>query len=289
MHPLHSLTEKELGNLTRVGDRLLNTQHLLTQGYRTNRLRSGFGIEFLDYREFVNGDDSRNIDWRSSARSRHPLVRRYCNEASADWSVVLDNSASMSIGNSNKWALSIQCAAAICYLLLHLGNRVSLLLFSDRLRHLVQPGRGYTHYASILQTLRQIIPVKTGGGSNLNSCIERIKRHSPVFVISDFLTHDGMMDGLSALNQRGDRIHALQLLSERDFLLPDQPVIKIRDVESGQSIISSPGNNYRDQLDNFCDTLASHCRKQLIQYSLHLDNEHWKSVLLKHLLSGKKA
>ena len=91
MHPLELLNEAELGSLARVVDRLLNTRHLLAPGQRTNRLRPGFGIEFLDHREYGPGDDIRDVDWRTSARSRQPQIRRYCDEAATDWFILLDS------------------------------------------------------------------------------------------------------------------------------------------------------------------------------------------------------
>lgn len=292
IHPLQALNESELHSLLRVADRLLNTQHLLAAGHRTNRLRAGFGIEFLDFREFAAGDEMRNIDWRSTARSRHPQVRRYSDEAAADWFIALDCSASMAIGEGDKWGLAVQCTAAIAYILLHLGNRVAVLLFSDRIEQMVPLGRGYTHYASILQTLRQAAAHTSGGGSDLSSCVARIKRHSPVFVISDFLTADGMQHGLNALTMRGDRIHALQILSQWDYRVPQESMVRFRDVESAKSVTVNLDDEQRKQfqerLNSFCDAVADYCRKQRIRYSHHLENEPWKSVLVAHLRAGKR-
>ena len=115
MHPLELLNEAELGSLARVVDRLLNTRHLLAPGQRTNRLRPGFGVEFLDHREYSPGDDIRAVDWRSSARSRHPQIRRYSDEAASDWCILLDCSSSMAFGRNRKWSLAVQCAAAMAY------------------------------------------------------------------------------------------------------------------------------------------------------------------------------
>jgi len=292
MHPLEALNESELGSLTRAADRLLSTHHLLAPGHRPYRLRAGFGIEFLDHREYSPGDDTRNVDWRASARSRQPQIRRYCDEAAADWFIAIDCSASMAIGRGEKWALTIQCAAALAYLLIHLGNRAGILLFSNRVEHLVPPGRGYTHYAGILRTLRRISPPDSGGGSDLRSCVSRIRRHSPVFVISDFLAPDYMREGLDALSIRGDRLHALQILSTREYLLPEAARAGFRDVETGRTITVELGNaerqGYRHALDDFCASLAEYCRKQRILFSRHTNDESWKSVLASHLLRGNR-
>lgn len=287
MHPLEALNEAELNNLTRIAERLISSRHLLTPGNRPDRLRSGFGIEFLDHRDFTQGDDIRDIDWRTTARSRHPQIRRYCDEASADWFIVLDCSASMAFGNGKKWQLALQCTAALAYLLLQLDNRVSILIFSDKLEQMIPLGRGYIHYASILRTLRLITPRKSGGCSNLYSCVSRIKINSPVFIISDFLVADNMQDGLKALSLRGDRLHALQILSEQDVRIPAQTTARFKDVETGKTITSelsqAQREHYQMALSDFQKKLSDQCQKQHIRFSHHTDTEQWKSVLVSHL------
>lgn len=291
MHPLDVLNETEMSSLIRIADRLLTTDHMLSPGHRPSKMRAGPGIEFLDYREFAVGDDIRNIDWRVTARSRHPQIRRYHNETTADWFIVLDCSASMAIGDGEKWALAVQCTAAMAYLLIHLDNRVGILLFSDRVEQMLPPGRGYAHYASILQMLHRMTPPPSGGGSDLRGCISHIKRHSPVFVVSDFLTIDYMQEGLDALSVRGDRLHALQILSARDYQLPAEPKIRFKDVESGDAITTDLGSTelkrYRMAFDAFCASLSNHCLKQQIRFSRHTSDEGWKSVLVAHLRTRK--
>ena len=292
MHPLELLNEAELGSLARVVDRLLNTRHLLTPGQRTNRLRPGLGIEFLDHREYSPGDDIRNVDWRSSARSRHPQIRRYCDEAASDWFILLDCSSSMAFGRNQKWALAVQCAAAMAYLLIHLGNRVSILIYADKIERKLPLGRGYSHYASILHGLRQVTPADSGSGSKLRSCVASIKRNSPVFVISDFLAADCMREGLEAISRRGDRLHSMQILSSHDSRLPPGQSARFRDVETGAMMtadISNPQREkYQQAFGNFKNSLSTYCRNKRIHFSRHADDETWKSVLVEHLRNGGK-
>jgi hypothetical protein len=157
---------------------------------------------------------------------------------------------------------------------------------------MVPLGRGYTHYASILRTLRRITPPDAGGGSDLRSCVSRIRRHSPVFVISDFFTADRMQDGLDALSIRGDRLHALQIVSSLEYQVPEENQVRFRDVETARTITVDLGDtereNYRIALDRFCDSLADYCRKQRIRFSHHMNDENWKSVLAAHLLQGNR-
>ena len=293
MHPLAALNEAELGSLTRVADRLLNTRHLLAPGHRPNRRRAGAGIEFLDYRQYTAGDDIRAIDWRVSARSRHPQIRRYSDEAAADWFILLDCSASMAFGQGEKWSLAVQCAAAMAYLLIHLDNRVSILLFNQRVEQRVPLGRGYAHYARLLQTLRATTPPASGGGSALDSCIAHIKRDSPAFVISDFLREDSMQPALAALAMRSDHLHAMQILTQAEYQLPKLANATFRDVESGQTVNAvldaSARQAYRQSFEQLGASLSAYCASQQIRFSRHDTDEHWKNVLARHLQPRSSA
>jgi uncharacterized protein (DUF58 family) len=292
MHPLELLNEAELGSLARVVDRLLNTRHLLTPGQRTNRLRPGFGVEFLDHREYSPGDDIRDVDWRTSARSRHPQIRRYSDEAASDWFILLDCSSSMAFGRNRKWSLAVQCAAAMAYLLIHMGNRVSVLVFSDKIERMIPLGRGYSHYASILRGLRQTTPVDSGNATSLRCCVSTIKRNCPVFVISDFLAADNLQDDLNALSMRSDRLHSMQILSSHDNELPRGQSVRFKDVETGATLtadISAPRRiEYLQAFENFKNSLSAYCRNNRIHFSRHADDESWKSVLVEHLKYGAR-
>ncbi len=286
-HPLAELTEKELSRLVHAVDQLLAGQPLGVPGHRPDRLRAGYGIEFLDHREFVPGDDLRTIDWRASARSRRPQIRRYWGEGAADWYICLDRSASMAIGDSEKWRVGIQCAAALAYLLIHLDNRVGLALFSSEVEQLLPPGRGPGHYLRLLNLLRSAKPRDSGGRSSLHKCAAVIPRHNPTFVISDFLVEDGMHSGLLALSRAGNRIHALQLLSPADSLLPRGTPVTVHDVESGVDEILDPTFDAQAELEQglvtFSEALRNFCRKNRIAFSTSSTGQGWKAILANHL------
>ena len=88
--PLFS--ESELSSLAKVAGRLFTGKQFTSSGHNPTRIRPGFGIEFLDYREYTHNDDQRYIDWRASVRSRQPQIRRYRDETSSDWFVCFPES-----------------------------------------------------------------------------------------------------------------------------------------------------------------------------------------------------
>ena len=53
--------------------------HSLLAGRRSSRMR-GRGLDFEEIRDYVPGDDVRTIDWKVTARTGEPYVKRYVEE-----------------------------------------------------------------------------------------------------------------------------------------------------------------------------------------------------------------
>ena len=53
--------------------------HSVLSGRHASRLR-GRGLNFEELRNYLPGDDTRNIDWKVTARTREPFVRVYTEE-----------------------------------------------------------------------------------------------------------------------------------------------------------------------------------------------------------------
>ena len=69
-----------------------------TTGVRRARA-SGTGVEFHEYRRYQPGDDPRSIDWTVEARLRQLVVRVSRADGHLRLHVLIDTSASMSVGN----------------------------------------------------------------------------------------------------------------------------------------------------------------------------------------------
>lgn len=92
-------------------------------GHRS--LRLGSSLELADYREYTPGDDPRHLDWRALARLDRPYVRRFADERDRLLHILVDASASMSL--DGKSSAAVRVAAALSYVALRNGDRVSLM------------------------------------------------------------------------------------------------------------------------------------------------------------------
>jgi uncharacterized protein (DUF58 family) len=286
--PLADIGEADLARLARIADPLLAGRALLQPGHRPARARAGSGIEFLDFREYAAGDDLRDVDWRATARARAPQVRRYRDETSSDWFVCLDASPSMRAVAPAKWGLAVQLAACMSYVLLHLGNRVSVLLYAERVTRFCPLGRGRFQYARITRFLREATPA--GGCAAIRACLGRAGARNPIIVVSDFLAEDAQRGELAGLLVSGRVVHALQVLDRAEVAITETGPALLRDAENGASLkvadTARAASAAAQQLAILQADLAAFCRAHAVPFTTCWAAEGWKPAMLRHLLAA---
>ena len=214
---------------------------LLQGDYRT--LFYGFGVDFADLREYKAEDDIRYIDWNVTARMDTPYVRQYVEDREITAWFLLDLSPSVDFGavNNQKRTVLMNFVAVIARLLTRHGNRVGAMMFgSTGTVQKTVPARG-----GRIQVLRLIndmlkqprLPQAPFTDLNLflRGALNKIKRRSLVFVISDFISAPGWEAPLSLLNQRHD-VLAIRLWDPREVELPDIGIVVMQDAETGEQL-----------------------------------------------------
>ena len=229
--------QAELRSFARVAAHLLAEHPTPALGARTVKRRAGHGLQHLDHRDYVPGDEVRHIDWRQTARLRRPVVRQFEAETSGDWFLMLDASSSMAVGTGEKWRAAVRVTAAMSYALLELGHRVAVITFADDVVDEVPPGRGARHFPSIVRSLQRLQPSPDGATSNLAACARRLRGTASALVVSDFLGPSDLRPGLAALRQRCVLLHAIEVHDERQLELPGPGPIELRDVETGATLV----------------------------------------------------
>jgi uncharacterized protein (DUF58 family) len=154
---------------------------------------AGSGIDFWGVREYHTGDALRLIDWRKTARNPGYLYsKEFEREEMADIGLLLD--ARMITNNfssgSNLFEHSIQAAATLAKYFLSSGNRVSMLVLSDRLVR-VFPGYGKRQLTRVLD---QLAGCSLGESITLESLkylpVKLFPSHSVIVLISPLCSGD---------------------------------------------------------------------------------------------------
>ena len=106
--------------------------------------QQGAGTEFESLAEYRQGDDPRRIDWRTSARTRRPVVRRYQVERHRDVMILVDCGRLMGAetDRGSKLDCAIDAAMILGRVALQSGDRCGLGLFDHQVRGYLPPISG---------------------------------------------------------------------------------------------------------------------------------------------------
>ena len=283
--------QAELRSFARVASHLLAEHPTPALGARTVKRRAGQGLQHLDHRDYVPGDEVRHIDWRQTARLQRPIVRQFEAETSGDWFLLLDASSSMAVGSGEKWRAAVRVTAAMAYALLELGHRVAVVAFAGDVIDAVPPGRGARHFPPIVRSLQRLQPSPEGAASNLAACARRLAGTASALVVSDFLGPSDLLPGLVALRQRCVILHAIEVHDEQRFALPGSGPLELRDVETGATLVCDADaaalSAARKAQEDHVSRLRHFADRTAIAFTTWDIALAWQSMLLDHLVRAR--
>lgn len=210
-------------------------------GGRMVSVFKGRGMDFADVREYVPGDDVRAMDWNVTARTGKPFVRLHREERELTMVLAVDVSGSADFGSGAQTLRERAADVAACLAVsaLKAGDKVGLLLFTDREELWVSPKKGRRHVLRIIRDVLDFRPAsrRTSFAQPMRRLGRALRRRSMVFVVSDFLAGpegpDAMAAALGELNGRHDTA-CVQLVDARERELPDVGVVALEDAETGE-------------------------------------------------------
>lgn len=129
--------------------------HSILSGRHASKLR-GRGLNFEELRDYLPGDDTRNIDWKVTARTRTPYVRVYTEEKDRTVWLLVDQRVTMFFGSQQrmKSVVAAEVAAISAWRVLSVGDRVGALVFNDSEISVVPPHRSRER---VMQILKQVV------------------------------------------------------------------------------------------------------------------------------------
>jgi uncharacterized protein (DUF58 family) len=212
---------------------------LLQGDYRS--LFRGSGIDLANLREYQQGDDVRYIDWNVTARLQTPHVREYLEDRELTAWFLLDLSPSVDFGSDavSKRMVLTEFVAVMARLLTGKGNYCGALLFSGDMDRLVPPRGGRRQVLHLLDLLasrpRLVRAPVTDLGAILRQAANVIRRHSMVFVVSDFISKSGWERALGLLARRHEVV-AIRLFDPSETRIPDIGLLAFQDAETGEQM-----------------------------------------------------
>src|ERR1041384_5567289 len=116
----------------------------------------GRGMDFEELREYVPGDEVRDIDWNVTYRMGRPFVKRYREERELAVVLAVDVSASSTFGSlrRTKREFAAEIAGTLALSATRNSDKVALLLFTDQVELFLPPRKGRRH---ILRLIREML------------------------------------------------------------------------------------------------------------------------------------
>ena len=183
-------------------------QEIAQGAYRS--VFKGRGIEFDEVREYTPDDDVRDIDWLVSARMNAPYVKKYIEERELSVLLAVDVSASGAFGaaEKSKRQTAAELAALLAFSAGKNGDKVGLLMFSDKIELFVPPRSGRIHTMRLIREMLAFEP--SSKGTRLDLALKEagnlMKKRGIIFLLSDLISEDSPLQELKLLNRRHDVI-----------------------------------------------------------------------------------
>ncbi|MBV7364111.1 DUF58 domain-containing protein [Actinomycetaceae bacterium TAE3-ERU4] len=180
----------------------------LLEGTQRTIMR-GAGSEFDSLREYVPGDDIRDIDWRATARAKNPMVRTWQPEKDQKNLIFNDygRSGAVRIADTTRFEQQIEVALLLTALAMHAGDKVTYLEFAQKISGKVTASSSSTMLKEIGKISAQTTPNLEA--SNFQELVKEANLHLRHQGIIFILTHlsgnlldDGLLSACQTLRQR---------------------------------------------------------------------------------------
>lgn len=174
------------------GSKLIQTKRLsssiLDGSYHS--IYKGRSMNFDELREYVAGDEVKDIDWKASARSQKMLVRQYISEKKHNIMLIMDTNKRMLADTSaeqEKREVALMSAGTLAYMVNKNGDYISAtFLKGDMIKHF--PFKtGLFNIENILANYHKEVTINNESDINksLDYVFNNYKRRMIIFIVTD--------------------------------------------------------------------------------------------------------
>ncbi len=253
--------------------------------------RKGMGIEFADYRDYVQGDELRHVDWNIFARLDALYLRLFEDQEDLTLHLLIDASASMGFGTPSKLEFACTLAAAIGYIALAGYDRVTVEAFSGSHSRVLPPIRGKSRARklfSFLESLEADGPTRLERTCHAHLANNRVA--GMYILISDFFDQEGFQGCIRKLARSRSDVHAVHVLAPEEIDPDVSGDLKLIDSETGNavevSISSALLKRYHADRELFCESIRKYCTARGIGYLMTGSNAPVERITLDALRKG---
>ena len=302
------------------------------EGRYTGRHKShqrGQSAEFVDYRQYIPGDEVGHVDWKVYARSDRLFIKLFEHQSDMTVNLLVDGSASMgyagidhpqtlrpaATGDSpagdavsrrspkkdrdiltapSKYDYACLMAAAIAFLVTNQQDRVSFGIAQEGLQWFHGPIGSTGQLPRILEEMETVNPDGHGQiAESIRSLARRTSRRGLLVLFSDlFEDREQILKAFSLLTHRGTEVVVFQVLHADELNLPQVSGAVFVDSESQQRVrirVDDIRSPYEKRLKQFLDGWSASCRGQGIDHQVASTATPYQASLQRYLFGRDRA
>jgi uncharacterized protein (DUF58 family) len=258
----------------------------------------GQSVEFVQHREYVQGDDIRHLDWKVLSKTGKYYVKQFEAETTFRAALVVDTSESMLYGTGamNKYEYSSTAAACLAYLIVKQQDSVGLTSFGWDVKQALPPKSSQRQLNAIAQTLHSTTP---GQKTDMYKALQRVAETMPsrgvVCVFSDLLAErEPIFKGLEMLRHRKHDVSVFHVLDDDELNFPFNGMTKFEGLEELPDLFCDPKalrDGYLEALEEYLVEVRRGCVRLGIDYHLIRTSDYLDAVLSRFLFRrmGERA
>lgn len=205
------------------------SQNLLSGRY--NSKIKGDGLEFVDLKEYIPGDDIRKIDWKVTARTQTPFVKEFLENKDASHYILIDTSASM----KNKSNIAKILATSLLLSSNNLSDNFALVFFNSEDIKFFELSKSKNQ---LMRYIYEISKVDFKASSGLKDVLIKflylVNKKSIISIISDELEYNNEIKSLISVINYKHKLNFFHLHSSNEKNI-DLGLNSFEDIESGES------------------------------------------------------
>jgi len=183
----------------------------ILEGYY-NSIYKGKSMNFEDLREYVIGDNVKDIDWKASARTNKILIKQYIAEKKHNILFILDSGKKMLADTRDleaKKEVALMAIGTIGYLVEKNGDSISAIYKGKEKIKLFPFKNGLYNIEKILNSYEKEIDAESNLENLINYVLKFIRRRMIIFVVTD-------IDGMNKISE--ETLRKLSLLHDVMFV-----------------------------------------------------------------------
>lgn len=284
--------------LSRIGNLEL-VARTVVEGFISGLHRSpflGFSVDFAQYRQYIEGDDIRQIDWKVYARSDRHYVKQYEGETSTNVYLLLDISGSMAYrsGSVTKMEYARFLTASLAYLAQRQRDRVGLTTFAAGLVDKLPPRCRREHLLSLLHLIDKAkAEAGTAFGKPLQALAETIRRRGIVVLVSDLYAPTGeILESIRQFRFQGNDVIVVQILDPREQRFDFSDSVQMVDMETRHKMIMDPTMvraDYLARLESHQQEIGDICGSLGVDFRVLDTSQPLDLVLYGYLSTRRKS